>query len=172
MLIRTRQIAALTVAAGLTAALVGPQIAQAQTTPPAATAEIAEISVEHTACPGPCAVYKVTIKSDGTATFVGTANVDRLGTYTARIYEFPLLAEAVQSRNFPRLQDKYTSLRSDGGHIITTAIYVSGQRKVIDNYAYAGPQVLWEMQTLIDGAAAEARWQKASSPPAPTMQGC
>ena len=69
------------------------------------------------------------------------------------------------------LKDKYTSLRSDGNHVITTVSYVSGQRKVVDNYANAGPQDLWETQTLIDGAAAEARWQKAGSTPAPVTRG-
>jgi Domain of unknown function (DUF6438) len=41
-----------------------------------------EFSLERTECFGPCPVYKVTIRLDGSVRYVGKKNVQRIGTYT------------------------------------------------------------------------------------------
>lgn len=142
--------------AGLAGVLAGPHSRARGATDSAA---ITEVSVEHTACYGPCPVYKVTLRRDGTATFVGTANVDNLGTYEAQPNTFAPLARAIERRGFGRFGATYTSLATDLSHTITTVVQ-GGRRKTVDNYGGAGPQELWEIQTLIDGAVAQARWRK------------
>ncbi len=159
---RTRQIATLTIAAGLTVALLGPSIAQAQTAPAASTAEIAEISVEHTPCFGTCPVYKITLRRDGTATFVGSRFVDKIGTYTGNVYQFDHLARAVDQHGFGAMKPRYTSLSTDLAHVITTVVR-GGKRQTVDNYGSTGPQALWEIETLIDGDIAQTQWKKVGN---------
>lgn len=126
---------------------------------------ISEVTVEHTACYGPCPVYKVTLRRDGTAAFIGSAHVDKVGAYTASVSGFARLARAIERRDFEYFKARYAGPMTDRPHILTTIVQ-SGRHKTVDNYADAGPQELWEIQALVDGAAAEARWQKVNVGPA------
>ena len=125
-------------------------------------ASISEVSIEHTACYGACPVYKLTLKSDGTATFVGTDHVDKVGTYTARFGGFNRLAQAIAQHRFRHFSANYTNSVTDMPHTITTVVS-GGRRKTVDDYAHTGPQALWEVEVLIDGVVAEAQWKKASN---------
>lgn len=127
----------------------------------AAARAITEISVEHTPCFGPCPVYKVILRRDGTATWIGQKNTDKIGTYTADIYGFDRLARAVQSRGFFRLRSHYDANFTDAASVITTVVQ-NGRRKDVSNYGGAGPQELWEIETLVDGMLDGAQWHKVN----------
>lgn len=122
---------------------------------------ITEITVEHTGCYGPCPIYKVIVHQDGTATFIGQQYVERIGTYKASYVPFKRLAQAMQDRGFAGLHDDYSTGTTDQETVITTVLQ-GGRRKTVENYGDAGPQNLWEIQTLIDGAVAQAHWRKVS----------
>ena len=122
---------------------------------------ITEVSIERTACYGPCPVYKVTLRREGTATFVGSSHVDRIGTYKANFGGFDRLAQAIERRDYRHFKDHYTAPVTDLPHTITTVVQ-AGRHKTVDDYVN-GPQGLWEIETLIDGAVAQAHWRKINS---------
>ena len=123
---------------------------------------ISEISIEHTRCYGTCPVYKLTLRSDGTATFVGVAYVDKVGTYTAEFGGIDRLAQSIVQHRFQHFSTRYTSSITDMPHTITTVVS-GGRRKTVDDYADTGPQALWEVETMIDGVVAQAQWKKVSN---------
>ncbi len=141
----------------LIALLAAPQAARAQ-----AAATITEITVEHTGCFGTCPVYKVILRQSGTATFIGTRYVTKLGTYTAFFGGFDHLARAIAARQFAGFKPVYTRPVTDSPSV-ETGLVAGGKRKIVVNYADTGPQALWEIQAMIDGAAAELEWKKVSA---------
>jgi hypothetical protein len=148
-------IAVLLVSTGLAWAFAKQPNAEAQSA-------ITEVGVEHTGCYGPCPVYKLTIRSNGTATFVGFSNVSKIGTYTAYVGSFNRLVQAIKHRGFQRFQPDYTSGVTDLPHAVTTVVQ-GDHRKTVVTDIVGEPQALWEIQTLIDGAVAEAHWKKVGS---------
>lgn len=123
---------------------------------------ITEISIEHTRCYGTCPIYKIILRPDNTAIYIGQKYSDRIGTYKADIYQFSRISQAVREDGFFALRDSYTEAVTDQPSVITT-VAQGKRRKVVDNHGDTGPQKLWEIQTLIDGAVAQARWTKVSS---------
>ncbi len=148
----------------ITVLLVTVGIVSASARQPSAEARnaITEVSVEHTPCYGPCPVYKLTLRHDGTAIFVGFSNVSKIGTYTATVGGFNQLAQALRRHNFQRFQPDYTSGITDLSYTITTVVQ-GGHRKTVKSDMVGEPQTLREIQTLIDGTAAEAQWKKVGS---------
>lgn len=67
----------------------------------------------------------------------------------------------MQDHGFAGLHDDYSTRTTDQETVITTVLQ-GGRRKIVANYGDAGPQNLWEVQTLIDGAVAQAHWSKVS----------
>lgn len=122
---------------------------------------ITEITLERTACFGFCPIYKVILRSDNTATYIGERFVERQGTYKAYISNFEYLAKIIEARRYFSLRNSYTAPVTDLPSAITSVVR-NGKRKTIDNYANSGPIELWEIETLIDGLIANARWEKVS----------
>jgi len=125
---------------------------------------ITEISVEHTPCFGTCPAYKVTLRRDGTATFVGRRFADKTGTYRADVGGFSHLAQAFGRPAFWRLKPRYAIPITDAPGVITSVVR-GGHRRTVTNYGDAGPQELWELQALVDGAVAQAKWTQDPPPP-------
>lgn len=121
---------------------------------------ITEITLERTACFGFCPIYKVILRSDNTATYIGVRFVERQGTYKAYTSGFEYLAKIIEARRYFSLRDQYTEPVTDLPSAITSV--VRGKRKTISNYGNSGPIELWEIETLIDGLIANARWEKVS----------
>ena len=122
---------------------------------------ITVITVEHTGCLGTCPVYKVILRRDGTATFIGTNFVTKLGTYTASFSGFDHLARAIEARNFSKFKPVYTRDVTDNPGV-ETGVGTETRRTIVVNYADSGPQALWEVQAIVDGVAAELQWKKVS----------
>jgi hypothetical protein len=122
---------------------------------------ITEITLERTACFGFCPIYKVILRSDNTATYIGMKFVERQGTYKAYISGFEYLAKIIEARRYFSLRDRYTEPISDMPSAITSVVR-NGKRKTIDNYGNSGPIELWEIENLIDGLIANVRWEKVS----------
>ena len=51
--------------------------------------EVTEISLQRTPCMGECPVDQLVLRADGTATYTGVANVERMGNYTGTFYKRP-----------------------------------------------------------------------------------
>lgn len=125
------------------------------------SSQITEITLERTACFGTCPMYTLTLRRDGTATYVGREYVERKGTYKGKIYGFDRLAQLVQSRGYFNLKDEYTVNATDLPSAITSVVR-SGRRKTIRNYGESGPVELWGIEVAIDGMIANTKWEKVS----------
>lgn len=123
--------------------------------------QITEITLERTACFGTCPIYKVTLKRDGTATYVGKQFVERTGTYSGKFYGFERLAQLIESRGYFDLKDNYTINATDLPSTVTSVVR-AGRRKTITNYGDTGPVELWGIEQAIDGVLANTKWEKVS----------
>ncbi len=123
---------------------------------------ITVITVEHTGCFGTCPVYKVILRRDGTATFIGTRYVTKLGTYTASFDGFSHLVRAIEARHFAQFKPVYSHDVTDRPSV-ETGVGTETRRTLVVNYDNTGPQALWEIQAMIDGTVAEIQWKKVSS---------
>lgn len=122
---------------------------------------ITEITLERTACFGFCPIYKLILRSDGTATYIVMRFVERQGTYKAYSSGFEHLAKIIEARRYFSFRDRYTEPVTDLPSAITSVVR-NGKRKTVENYGNFGPIELWEIETLIDGVIANARWEKVS----------
>src|SRR6478609_2095428 len=118
---------------------------------------ITEVGIERTPCYGPCPVYTVIIKSDGTFRYKGEENVQRKGEHTGKVseYRFKPLAQFIKDSGYTDLQDAYYRAVTDNATVYTTVV-VDGKRKVVSNYAIAGPTKLWAVEQLIEKLLLEA----------------
>jgi hypothetical protein len=120
--------------------------------------EITEIGVERTACFGPCPVYTLIIKSDGSFRFAGDA-FERKGKYTGkvRLWRLARLLQYVREIDYFALDERYEVEATDQDTVFTTVLK-GDQRKTISNYGNAGPIRLWALQELIDRLLVDAEW--------------
>lgn len=123
--------------------------------------QITEVTLERTACFGTCPVYKITLRRDGTATYVGREFVERKGTYSGKIYGFERLAQLIESRGYFNLKENYTVNATDLPSTLTSVVR-AGRRKSVTNYGDTGPVELWGIETAIDGMVTNIKWQKVS----------
>ncbi len=123
--------------------------------------QITEITLERTACFGSCPMYKVTLRRDGTATYVGRRFVERLGTYKGQIHGFERLAQLAEARGYFNLNNRYTVRATDLPSTVTSVVR-NGRRKTVTNYGDSGPVELWGIETAIDGLVANTKWEKVS----------
>jgi hypothetical protein len=123
--------------------------------------EITEITLERTPCFGTCPVYKVTLRRDGTALYEGVAYVAREGRYRGTIGAplFDRLARMAVEKGYFGLRGRYAVPVTDHPSVITSVLR-GGTRKSVDHYANAGPAALKALETAIDAAAREIRWEK------------
>lgn len=121
--------------------------------------EITEIGLERTPCFGSCPVYTVIIKSDGRVRYVGERFVSREGEHTGRVrtWSFNALAQFIRDTGYMDLEDNYSRLVTDHPTVYTTVV-MNGTRKVIKNYANAGPTNLWAVEQIIDKLLLETEW--------------
>ncbi len=99
--------------------------------------------------------YKVTLRRDGSVTYVGSFNVARIGNYQAKISteDFRRLAELVERSGFFSLEDSYP-FAVDAPEIKIT-IEAGGRTKTIhDGWGSRTPVELWGLEMAIDGVVA------------------
>lgn len=130
--------------------------------PEAPEPALREITFERTRCYGACPAYKVTLRPDGTVTYVGEAHVERLGRHDGRVGRrtFERLSALMEAAGFFGMDDQYTTHVTDHASVITTATRVGGERKRVLNYADTGPLELWGIEMAIDGVLSSASWTK------------
>ena len=126
------------------------------------------VVLERTACFGTCPVYTVTVRGSGLVEYVGSYNVEVIGSRSARIGsdEVRNLVQAFNSVNFLSLRDRY----SEGCTDMPTAIIsisFDGRTNQVSNYfggcegETSGPQVaLNRLARQIDTTAGTVRWIK------------
>jgi hypothetical protein len=125
---------------------------------------ISEIGIERSPCFGTCPVYTLIVKSDGSFRYKGLHFVDRIGEFTGKVdaWQYKNLAQFIKDAGYMELQDAYDRTVTDFETVYTTVV-MDGKRKVVSNYASAGPIKLWAIERLIDGLLAEAEWDNEPS---------
>jgi membrane dipeptidase len=111
------------------------------------------ITLERTVCFGVCPAYTVTIKDDGTVTYVGTQSVKVSGEQTWKIDPTAVraLAKEMQDAGYFELENEYRARMTD--HPTTyTSLTMGGRSKRVMDYV-AGPPKLKELEQRIDEVA-------------------
>jgi len=121
---------------------------------------ITEIGIERTRCFGSCPAYTFIVKSDGTFRYKGEKYAQRQGEFTGTVPagEFDCLAQFIKDAGFMQLSDTYDRGVTDSSTAFTMVV-MSGQRKVLSDYAQAGPSKLWAIECLIDDLLTKAHWK-------------
>jgi TonB family protein len=135
---------------------------------------ISEIIVERQGCFGGCPVYTLTLRRQGTSTYVGKRSVARIGQYTAKqVYsgDFDQLSKAISDVGFFNLQNEYGREVEDAEQVVVTVTTPSQSRTVKTFNFAAVPLALWAVVTLADGVAANLRWENPNQPRVPTIIG-
>jgi len=127
---------------------------------------ITEIGIERSACYGTCPIYTFIIKSDGTFRYKGIKYVEREGesTGTVPVWYFHQLAQFIRDSGYTELQDGYRRAVTDNPTTYTMVV-MNGKRKIISNYANAGPTKLWAIEQLIDDLMSKAKWDGPQKAP-------
>jgi hypothetical protein len=131
---------------------------------------ITEISLQRTPCFGRCPVDRVTLRSDGTATYRGERFVDRLGAYKGRFTGFEKLAASANSAEFRALKDLASAATDLPSHIIT--VVSGGKSRTVSDYGHVAPEAFQQLDRQIVTTLGRIRWTKSpeattpSKPPA------
>jgi Domain of unknown function (DUF6438) len=101
-------------------------------------------------CSGPCPIYSVTLRKDGTSTYVGYENVTRLGRHHGKIhsYYFFRLAWLLDSQGFFQMKNAYPDEEDKVrvySHWIEASVGATrdGKKKEAWEYQGRGPIELW-----------------------------
>ena len=147
----------------------GPSVAlfDAAAPPPAGSTPVQgpiEITLERTACFGFCPVYTVTLRDDGTVTYVGKEHVKVTGQQTWKVDPAAVraLAQEMQKEGFFELQDEYRAMITDNPTVYTTLTAGGRTKKVLDYVA--GPQKLKDFEAKIDQVAGTQKYVKGEDP--------
>lgn len=87
------------------------------------TMELPALIIEHGECYGTCPVYKLAIYGDGTAVYMGIANVEDIGVYLLEVEPTAVIqiAEIAEIIGFSEWSDRYDSVfKTDQSTTITT----------------------------------------------------
>jgi hypothetical protein len=114
-------------------------------------------------CEGPCPIYSVTLRKDGTAIYTGYENVTRLGTHHGTIhdYYFFRLAWLLDSQGFFQMKNEYP----EDGRVYLDSSEVSvgatrdGRKKEVWEYTGKGPIELWGIEMAIDAVVNKIEWE-------------
>jgi hypothetical protein len=122
-------------------------------------AEIESVSLRRGACYGPCPIYQVTLRRDGTATWHGDTFSQRLGDYRGEVFEedFVKLAGFIEQSGFFEWADRYEVEVTDNPEYELEVERGDERRKVVQ-YATDEPRDFWTIATLIDGLCFGIEW--------------
>ncbi|HEY9627533.1 MAG TPA: DUF6438 domain-containing protein [Coleofasciculaceae cyanobacterium] len=140
--------------------------AEVEAEEPAAAANETVITLERTACYGPCPVYELTVYGDGKVVYEGRAFVAAQGRRTAQISpeQVQQLVTAFETANFFALKDQYAVEVTDlpGAW---TSIRLNGQSKRVWRYGSIdnpelnnAPRSLSDLESQIDQIVNSQQW--------------
>ena len=140
------------------ASAISPLIGQSKLTEQSGKA-ISEITLEHIGGFGIGRQYKVILRRDGTALYIGEASAELKGQYRGKISatDFERLAKMLEAHRYFKLRARYARLDKDASTVITSAVR-GGRRKTVENYAEAAPTK--EIEIAIDAIVKQIKWGK------------
>lgn len=129
---------------------------------PAEPSQIIEVALERTRCLADCPAYKVVFNTDGSFTYTGTYNVERMGQHTGQVEVGSLqqIFRYIDEIDFFSFDTLYDSPYLDSATVRTT-VAEEGRRKTVQNYANSAPATLWALETLLDSLLETATWDES-----------
>jgi hypothetical protein len=126
---------------------------------------ITEIGIERTAGESTGGVYRAIIQFDGNVFYEGLYGVPHIGEHKGKIYpcSFDQLAMCAEEIQFFNLEDGYF-YPVTCCPFVYTYVKKGDKQKVVQNYAGAGPRVLWAFEQLIDEALRNTKWERSVIP--------
>ena len=128
-----------------------------------------EIQLERTECYGNCPSYVITLRRDGTATYVGRSHVEKLGKYSGSVngFDFGKLCWAIEKWDLWNLDPR--TFESGTVDHPTTTLRIKKQNnetptEILED-GLPGPIELWVVQNSIDQIAARITWRPAQDSP-------
>lgn len=129
--------------------------------------EILEIKLKRHGCfnSSDCPIYEVTLRRNGTATYIGYANDEFIGEYTADypLVDFDRLSEQLKQQGFFDLNTEYCSEALEE-KILTEVVTTEGSRVVTACNWRLMPSELRTIDALIDYEPYVVEWEKAETP--------
>lgn len=134
-----------------------PRPGAAADAPPTAS----RIGIETTDCRLGCEAFTAIFAPDGSFTYHGEANVERLGDHTGRVDATALrhVMRLADEAGFERLDDTYPSPFLDGQSTYVMVEWAR-QTKVVMAAAGAEPATFWALKTLLLDLLASAEWDE------------
>lgn len=123
-----------------------------------------EVRLQRTACFGRCPIYTLSFYKDGTVIYKGEKWVEKEGLYKGRVSESNLnnIIRKAKEIGFYEMDNQYDSeYVTDLPSTITTLKGESGFKVVANRYE--GPELLYELEKLIDEVADSIEWEKIES---------
>jgi hypothetical protein len=123
--------------------------------------QISEITYERSGSWGMRYGYKVILRKDGTAEYLGDIHAKRKGKYHSKIdaAKFEQLENLIVHENYFSRKDKYHSGLTDAETITTSVVYAGG-RKTVKNFGGGGDDVVGEIERAIDSLVELTAWEK------------
>ena len=124
------------------------------------------ISLERTACFGPCPVYIATFYRDGRATLVTRNWQDKVKKhYTAKIWigDYIRLTQMVELARKAADKSEYAGQWTDDYTAIISA-KSDGQTWSVSDYGRVAPVEVWALESLLDAYKSQIDWTSASGP--------
>lgn len=127
---------------------------------------VTAISLRRTPCFGRCPDYTFTVKVDGSVEYEGRTHATPAGKLTGKTdrWRFHNVARLIDEVGFFCFADKYAAPVTDNPTVFVT-VTMGGRTKTVENYANAGPQVLWAIEQLIDDMKRDTAWDGALAKP-------
>jgi hypothetical protein len=118
-------------------------------------------SYERTACFGMCPIFKFTLYSDGSATYVGKNNVNLIGNYHTQLDATALqkLNNVAQKTGYFSMQENYDNPQVTDLPSVITEITNGTELKKVRSRRGA-PSDLKTVHSVFDDIIAAARWEK------------
>jgi hypothetical protein len=138
--------------------------------PPKPVSQITEITLERNPSVSNGPWYALTLRSDGTATYIGKASTDKLGTYKTLFPReaFDPLSQSLEACHFEDFCPVFGSGMLHTPHVgvsikkkdVRTTILDSG--KAFEPYEKEAPPALKQIQQQIDAVVAKSTWVEVS----------
>jgi hypothetical protein len=121
------------------------------------------VGLERSPCFGECPVYTALIHADGLVEYQGRLYVERLGDHRGKVgqYEFQRLAQFIAGTRFWQMESYYDFRNAVVSDCAAACVLVAtpARRKLVSNYADAGPPELWAIAGLIDLLLHRVEWE-------------
>ncbi|MDY3557449.1 DUF6438 domain-containing protein, partial [Gemmata sp. JC717] len=130
---------------------------------------ITQVGIARSACFGECPVYDAVIHASGVVQYSGRMYVPRVGDHRGRValYGFQRLAQFICGTRFWDLAPHYDfrdAVVSDAPRSCVL-VATADRRKLVSNYADAGPPELWAIAELIDLLLQGVEWEQKQAEP-------